>query len=210
MKSERSTQDEGSTDPSAFTLFRRVKAGRFVLFSLAYSTLLGMPFILFLLAQAFGELKSDGLVPGFDLSDAAYRVIIRLSIFTSAASFGALGAAISAVSRMRLPFLRHDGITYTDLFCIQTIGAVFALILTLIFMGQMIAGSLFPSWDPFYRIIYSAPAFAKLLVWSFIAGFFERFVPRVLENLTRKSNGSEDDGRERPASNEVRQSDGEA
>ena len=202
MKLAHWKQGEGSADSSALTFFRRVKAGRFVLFSLAYSILIGVPFIVFLLAQAFGDLKSDGLTPGFDLSDAAYRVIIRLSIFTSAASFGALGAAISAVSRMRLPFLRDDGITYTDLFCIQTIGAVFALILTLIFMGQMIAGSLFPSWDPFYRIIYSPPAFAKLLVWSFVAGFFERFVPRVLENLTRKSNGSEHDEKDSPISEE--------
>ena len=34
--------------------------------------------------------------------------------------------------------------------------------------------------------LYIPAAFAKLLVWSFIEGFSERFVPNILNNLGRK------------------------
>ncbi|MNY69252.1 hypothetical protein D3C86_2071590 [compost metagenome] len=54
-------------------------------------------------------------------------------------------------------------------------------------MGNLLSGAIFPNPSVFYRIIYIPSAFAKLLVWSFIAGFSERFVPNILNNFIKKA-----------------------
>jgi RsiW-degrading membrane proteinase PrsW (M82 family) len=163
----------------------------FALVALAYCFTLAMPFVLFLTIQALpGEsVEGDGsdsyLLP-LGISNDTYEVIIRLALFSSVLCFGALGSAISLISRARNGEAVTPGITTQELVSVQTVGAVFALILSLMFMGELIAGSMFPIWKPFYNILYSPPAFAKLLVWSFIAGFFERFVPHMLENISTR------------------------
>ena len=75
-------------------------------------------------------------------------------------------------------------------------GAVFALVLYLLFLGGIVSGSLFPApslgpnniqvnFQSFLTgAVWAVPGdFAKLLVWCFIAGFAERFVPDILGRL---------------------------
>lgn len=70
------------------------------------------------------------------------------------------------------------------------IGAIFALVLYLIFAGELLKGGIFPDFsknlDPKtgYLMGISFQDWSKLLVWCFIAGFAERFVPDVLTRLT--------------------------
>ncbi|MEL7935833.1 hypothetical protein [Pseudomonas delhiensis] len=179
--------------------------GPFVLIALAYCSVLALPFLIFLIAQALPgeEVEIDNetfvLLP-MGLSEDTYEVIVRLALFSAVLCFGALGSAISLISRARNGEAVIPGITSRELVSVQTVGAVFALILSLMFMGELIAGSMFPNWDPFYRIVYSPPAFAKLLVWSFIAGFFERFVPHILDNI---SNQAEKTGMKSPEINQT-------
>ena len=122
-----------------------------------------------------------------------FIILTRLSIFSCVLAFGALGAAVSLISRSRNSKASDDFVSLKELISIQTVGAIFALILSLIFMGELVAGTLFPRAEIFYRIIYIPAAFAKLLVWSFIAGFSERFVPKFLEGLSKKANDTESD-----------------
>lgn len=86
------------------------------------------------------------------------------------------------------------------------IGAISAVVLYLIFAGEMIAGSLFPvfhcelgedkctSFDQFVSN-YSPKGsinYAKAIVWGFIAGFSERLLPNILDSFTDdNSNGNE-------------------
>ena len=65
-------------------------------------------------------------------------------------------------------------------------GAVFAAVLFMLFAGGLVQGGLFPKWPvpengDFWQ------EFAKLLTWSFIAGFAERFVPDTLDHLVARS-----------------------
>jgi len=78
-------------------------------------------------------------------------------------------------------------------------GAIFALILYMLFVSGLLGGNLFPTLqtpsadfkDPnislFNFLSPSGPrdgvAWGKLLIWSFIAGFAERFVPDKLNKL---------------------------
>lgn len=165
----------------------------FISVALGYCLLISLPFIIFLLIQASSSgPQGEKTIPGW-LSETTYVVIVRLALFSAVLCFGALGSAISLISRVRNGEALLPVVTVHELISVQTIGAVFALVLSLIFMGNLIAGSIFPSWDPFYTIVYSPPAFAKLLVWSFIAGFFERFVPHMLDNLSKRADEQEDE-----------------
>jgi hypothetical protein len=83
-------------------------------------------------------------------------------------------------------------------------GAVFALVLYWIFLSGLLEGALIPSFglahpppgpiDFLEFIKESGPRglsdYGKLLVWSFIAGFAERFVPDVLTRLTQQVSGA--------------------
>ncbi|OUS13288.1 hypothetical protein A9Q89_03455 [Gammaproteobacteria bacterium 53_120_T64] len=80
------------------------------------------------------------------------------------------------------------------------VGAISAAVLYVIFSGQIITGPFFPnftceletgcnefqlflgSWSP-----DQAEDYAKAIVWGFIAGFSERFVPDILNRVTKES-----------------------
>ena len=79
-------------------------------------------------------------------------------------------------------------------------GGIFALVLMLMFMAGLLEGSLFPkfpdltvsninSFKDWLSFSYpqTGSGMAKLFFWSFVAGFSERFVPRIIGNVTNES-----------------------
>lgn len=85
------------------------------------------------------------------------------------------------------------------------VAIVFAMLLLLLFMSTLVSGELFPSFTNTSAGFVDMTAFltqvdpetnadvAKVLVWSFIAGYSERFVPNLLEKLTAKDEMPEQD-----------------
>jgi hypothetical protein len=126
-----------------------------------------------------------------DADSRGFIILTRLAIFSIMMAFGALGAAVSVVSRTRDNKLVLSNISLAEVLSIQTIGAIFACVLGLAFMGNLLSGAIFPNPSVFYRIIYIPAAFAKLLVWAFIAGFSERLVPNILNNLIKKADDAQ-------------------
>lgn len=86
------------------------------------------------------------------------------------------------------------------------VGAISATVLYVIFASEIIKGPFFPSFtckavctiagcDDFHNFMKSwsptsAQDYAKAIVWGFIAGFSERFVPDILNKVAKKSEQS--------------------
>ena len=88
--------------------------------------------------------------------------------------------------------------SWFQILLIPVYGGIFALVLYLGFLSDIVEGPLFPQFASpvftqpipttkdvaaFFSQTYPAtgPDLAKLLFWSFVAGFSERFVPQLLD-----------------------------
>jgi hypothetical protein len=122
---------------------------------------------------------------------------------------GSLGGFMSLLQRIQnTPALGDPLISIFEiqngafsLYLAPVTGAVFALLLYLIFLGGLVSGVIFPEHLSHFHLWWgqvhweganpTAPDFAKLVVWSFIAGFAERFVPDTLDRLVSRAREAE-------------------
>jgi hypothetical protein len=116
---------------------------------------------------------------------------------------GSIGGVLSL--QRRIQSLPRHGESLSDLVELSgrmtvkftpIIGGIFAVVLFLVFQSGLVEGALFPKFPPqavanFVDFIGLRPAsgteWGKLLVWSFIAGFAETFVPDTLDRLIARS-----------------------
>lgn len=99
--------------------------------------------------------------------------------------------------------LKHLSESWASVLLIPIYGGIFALVLHVVFLSEIITGALFP--------VYSVPAFndpatlkdfreffsstlpktgqdtAKMLVWAFCAGFSERLVPQIIQSVQSRA-----------------------
>jgi hypothetical protein len=149
-----------------------------------------------------------GLEPSFRFWGAAYNldhVALARQNTVVCVFFGVLGAYLSRLiafqngsAKLSYDDLRN-GYSGKYLFVRLLVGALSALIVYFVIAGRLIGGELFPApeatggfgplWQPYDGANYTGPTanFAKLIVWSFIAGFSERFLPDSLSTLEAKS-----------------------
>lgn len=155
-------------------------------------------FILFMIILGYTMIGDEG-------SDS--RLLLMMVIFS-----GAVGGFVSMQRRLQNDSNENNThYNYFELnngrlsvYLAPASGAIFAVILITIFAAKIISGELFPELHAtavsveaskgFFRDVLSAfrPVTAldlfKALVWAFIAGFAERFVPDTLDRLvTRKA-----------------------
>ena len=136
----------------------------------------------------------------------------NVGVFQLALLAGAIGGTMSLIQRVQsLPeadplLFRLSGTTTV----IQTLivppltGSIFAGLLFLIFVSGVLSGDIFPKFvvtppstkgvdfETFFfgTAPESGKAYALVMVWSFIAGFAERFVPDTIDRLTSQRSTS--------------------
>lgn len=103
--------------------------------------------------------------------------------------FGIAGSYVSAQQRLQMPNEGDPFISALGLWGFQEAsqlamitGAIFAVLLWLMMTGNFVSGDVFPTLSN--GMPSDGKGWAKLLVWSFVAGFAERLVPSALERLT--------------------------
>lgn len=91
--------------------------------------------------------------------------------------------------------------SWFQILLVPIFGGVFALVLYLVFLSGIVSGDLFPVFsfpnrndieegEDYILLIFretypsTGPDLAKLLFWSFVAGFSERFVPQLISSVT--------------------------
>ena len=174
--------------------------------SISYAWLLiivSLPFLIFVYLKSTVRPHSEqgeGGGAGWGGLSIDYASLQWWAIISSVLFFGALGSTVSFFSRQDLS-PKEISRTRT-LVGTQVFGAVFATLLFLAFVGGLVQGSLFPAFRSFgssdvswFGLLFFPSDWARLMVWSFIAGFSERFVPDLLNNLILRSGRDEDDDR---------------
>lgn len=122
--------------------------------------------------------------------------------------FVSIQQRIKTVSDEELSLLTKS---WFQILLVPVFGGIFSLVLYCLFLSEIISGSLFPNFyipppvnanpDTSFMIdvftkTYPATGedLAKFLFWSFVAGFSERFVPQIINNVTDKAVGQENAG----------------
>ncbi len=132
---------------------------------------------------------------------------------------GLVGGFVSIQQRLRS--LGEEDLTmlaesWPAVLLIPIYGAIFSQVLYLIFLAGLLQGDLFPAFyiPPFGDVptdekirqfllgTYpkSGVDFAKLVFWSFVAGFSERFVPQLVSTISAKVQSPPDMSEEQNAS----------
>ncbi|WP_115717569.1 hypothetical protein [Gallaecimonas mangrovi] len=124
-------------------------------------------------------------------------------------SFGLIGGFVSI--QQRLPKIASNELrmlsrSWVSITLIPINGAIFSVVLMLMFISGIIQGELFPRYEA--RDIYSlsdvyswikeglpktSTDLAKLFFWSFVSGFSERLVPQVIRATTRQVHAEQGD-----------------
>lgn len=115
---------------------------------------------------------------------------------------GALGGLLSCFRHFRLiPTKKNGSFEYSysiQVYLCPLIGGVFGLVAYVIFTTGIIQGDFFPKFngldnghislkDTFHSTLpVNTKDVAKTLLWTFLAGFSERFVPTILDNVAEK------------------------
>lgn len=117
-----------------------------------------------------------------------------ISVFGVVMVFGICGGFVSIQRRLK-SLTKEDlelmASSWAYIFLAPLTGGALAVILYLLFMSEMIKGDAFPMFEPgdttskdFSRLLeYTAKGpkdYAKLMVWSFVAGFSETFVTNIV------------------------------
>jgi hypothetical protein len=137
-----------------------------------------LPFLFVVLGQA-GGLDPLAKVP------AEFKTALVCGYL--AIVFGALGPIFSRLIRFetRQSLIDYDEAMSTfvgrSLNLRQVVGAIGALVLFFAIFGDLIGGKLFPNIAELLKVAdWISEDLAKLIVWSFLAGFSERLVPDFL------------------------------
>lgn len=116
--------------------------------------------------------------------------------------FVSIQQRIHKINDQELNYLSNS---WSNILLIPVYGGIFALVLHIAFLAEIISGNLFPKYvlpefskpspqlsdfKSFFRTILPATGqdTAKMIFWAFCAGFSERLVPQIIQNVHNQTN----------------------
>lgn len=152
-----------------------------------------------LIGLGYGLILGDGTALGYHLL-AKYNLCVTTFFGFLGAYLSRLIAFQSGAAKLSYEDL-ENGYDWHFLLVRLLVGGLSALVVYIVIAGRLIGGDLFPDpgplanggfgtlWQDFEKDGYTGPTanFAKLIIWCFIAGFSERFLPDHLSALEAKS-----------------------
>ena len=121
---------------------------------------------------------------------------------------GLIGGFVSIQQRLpgiELSELRQLSCSWISILLSPVNGGIFAILLMIMFLSGILEGAMFPrfsdvvidhehvgkSFKDWLTMTFptSGSDIAKLIFWSFVAGFSERFVPQIIRKTTDKVSG---------------------
>jgi hypothetical protein len=137
----------------------------------------------------------------FFISHETGRTFLTLIVFGT----GLVGGFVSIQQRIHKVSdieLKHLSESWASVLLIPIYGGIFALVIHVIFLSGIVSGDLFPSYsvpgfdspatlENFHKFFLitlpkSGQDTAKMLFWAFCAGFSERLVPQIIQNVQSK------------------------
>ncbi len=127
---------------------------------------------------------------------AFFQTLLAGALLALAAIAGASGGMISVVQRVQSGGSGDPGTDLRTLsqsegsvFFAPVTGAIFAVVLSTLLAGRFVSGTIFPDTQnlaAWYFVLWSPAELAKWVLWGFLAGFSERMVPDMLNNIAKK------------------------
>lgn len=137
------------------------------------------------------------------VSDSGRTYLVTFVFFA-----GLTGGFVSIQQRLpaiELSELRQLSSSWISILLIPVNGGIFAIVLMIMFLSGILEGAMFPRFSDVVcdqdhvgikfrdwlttTFPISGPDIAKLIFWSFVAGFSERFVPGIIRKTTDKVSG---------------------
>jgi hypothetical protein len=112
-----------------------------------------------------------------------------VALVATAAGFGALGSSIKYFLSPSDRVSIYDESIHAFI-SMHFIGASFGVLVLLLFMGRLVSGGLFPTFEyPFPSLTpfrLRLDGWGKVMIWSFIGGYNQYFLPNLLDKLMAK------------------------
>lgn len=160
--------------------------------------------LMFFFTPAFFDAESSATASD---PDAQKRSFLTLIVFGT----GLIGGFVSIqqrIHRVTDEELKHLSESWSGVLLIPIYGGIFAIVLHVIFLSEILTGELFPRYwtNTFAKptptiedfktffittVPMSGPDTAKMLFWAFCAGFSERLVPQIIQKVQSRVTDSD-------------------
>jgi hypothetical protein len=124
-----------------------------------------------------------------------FGLFTLFAVFSISISASILGVLLSSLTRGSSLYTVANTHVFKGALTVCLVASISATILILLFISGIVSGELFPNINAsghLHNVKVSMTDWAKLTIWSFVSGFYERFIPTTLDNLVKKTDNSLD------------------